>query len=217
MSIFALTVADAARVFAAAASRESPPTRPRAALLDRARLQGTFAFAIPRRDQLEFHGDARAAQAFDAAVDRIAVLGGVASEIDFAPWRTVAAMLYEGPHVAERHAGIRAFFDAHPDALDPTVRNIVAGACGYSATDLFEAQALLDDRRSALAPLWDDVDVLVVPTAPTIYTIADIEADAGRAQPPTRRVYQLRQPARSRRDRCARRRCATTACRSASR
>ncbi|MET0204118.1 MAG: allophanate hydrolase [Casimicrobiaceae bacterium] len=176
VSIFALTVADAARVFAAAASRESPATRPRAALLDRARLQGTFAFAIPRRDQLEFHGDARAAQAFDAAVDRIAVLGGVASEIDFAPWRTVAAMLYEGPHVAERHAGIRAFFDAHLDALDPTVRNIVAGACGYSATDLFEAQALLDDRRSALAPLWDACDVLVVPTAPTIYTIADIEA-----------------------------------------
>jgi allophanate hydrolase len=139
-------------------------------------LQGTFAFAIPRRDQLEFHGDALSAQAFDAAVDRIAVLGGVASEIDFAPWRAVAAMLYEGPHVAERHAGIRAFFDAHPDALDPTVRDIVAGARGYCATDVFEAQALLDERRDALAPLWDECDVLVVPTAPTIYTIAEVGA-----------------------------------------
>ena len=172
VSIFALTVADAARAFAATADRG-----PRAAQLDRARLHGTFAFAVPRRDQLEFFGDARAAHAFDGAVDRLSRLGGVGSEIDFAPWRETAAMLYEGPHVAERHAAIRAFFDARPDALDPTVRAIVTGARAFSATDLFAAQAALDDRRRALTALFDACDVLVVPTAPTIYRIADVQAD----------------------------------------
>ena len=104
-------------------------------------------------------------------------MGGIAREIDFAPWRAVAAMLYEGPHVAERHAAIRAFFDAQPDALDPTVRGIVAGARGYSATDAFVAEGRLAEMKAALAPLWRNVDVLVVPTAPTIYTIAEVEAE----------------------------------------
>ena len=175
VSIFALTVADAARVFAATARQVRE--RPRPVQLDRARLHAAFAFAIPRRGQLEFHGDVRAARAFDAAVERMTSLGGAIGEIDFAPWRAVASMLYEGPHVAERHAGIRAFFDARPDALDPTVRDIVAGARSFCATDVFEAQARLDERRRALASLWEACDVLVVPTAPTIYTIAAVESD----------------------------------------
>jgi allophanate hydrolase len=177
VSIFALTVADAARVFAAAARWETRTARLRASALDRARLHDAFAFAVPRRDQLEFFGDARAAKAFDTAVDRMTLQGGVATEIDFAPWRAVAAMLYDGPHVAERHAGIREFFDARSDAIDPTVREIVAGARRYSATDLFEARARLDERQRELAPLFDACDVLVVPTAPTIYTIAEVQSD----------------------------------------
>ncbi len=83
-----------------------------------------------------------------AAVARLAALGGIAREIDFAPWRAVAAMLYEGPRVAERHAAIRAFFDAQPDALDPTVRSIVAGARRFSATDAFVAEARLADDEA---------------------------------------------------------------------
>ena len=31
--------------------------------------------------------------------------------------------------------------------------------------------------KAALAPLWRNVDVLVVPTAPTIYTIAEVVAE----------------------------------------
>ena len=177
VSIFALTVADAARVFAAAARFDVRDPCARALPLDRPRLRVPFVFAVPRRDQREFYGDQRAAAAFADATDRLTAMGGVAREIDYAPWRAVAAMLYEGPHVAERHAAIRAFFDAQPDALDPTVRGIVAGARRFSATDAFVAEGRLAEMKAALAPLWRNFDVLVVPTAPTIYTIAEVVAE----------------------------------------
>ena len=173
VSIFALTVPDAARVFAAAA-RCDPHGR--ALALAPVRAGDAFRFAVPRREHLEFYGDAAAAAGFAAAVERLHALGGTPCEIDFAPWRAVAAMLYDGPHVAERHAAVRAFFDAHPDAVDATVRGIIAGARRFSATDAFVAQARVVEMRSRLARAWDDFDVLVVPTAPTTYTIAEVEA-----------------------------------------
>jgi allophanate hydrolase len=169
VSIFALTVADAARVFAAASTRIVP--------LDRPRLATGFRFAVPRPDQREFHGDDPSAAAFAASVRRLQALGGTPVEIDFAPWRAVAAMLYEGPQVAERHAGIRAFFDAHPDALDPTVRDIMAGAARFSATDVYVANARLAEAQAALAAEWSTFDVLVVPTASRSYTIAEVAAE----------------------------------------
>jgi allophanate hydrolase len=175
VSIFALTVDDAARMFAAAAVHDRLDPASRAVPLD-GPLPQAFRFAMPRARDLEFYGDAAAAHAFDDATARLGRLGGAGQVIDFAPWRGVAAMLYEGPHVAERHAGIRAFFDANAAAVDPTVRAIVAGGARYSATDVLEAQATLATLRVELARLWDEVDVLVVPSVPTTYAIAEVQA-----------------------------------------
>jgi allophanate hydrolase len=175
VSIFALTVADAARVFAAARGADDSPGR--ALPLDRPFLRDRFVFATPQREQLEFYGDAVSAAAFTTALQRVSALGGAAREIDFAPWRAVASMLYDGPHVAERHAGIRRFFDTEPDSLDPTVRGIIAGARRYSATDVFVADGRLDEMKATLARMWNTIDVLVVPTAPTTYTIAEVQAE----------------------------------------
>ncbi|MBS0320896.1 MAG: allophanate hydrolase [Proteobacteria bacterium] len=170
VSIFALTVADATRVFDVAAER------PHAAV-DAPSLAHAFRFAMPAARDLAFYGDAVAERAFAAAVARLRTLGGVPVEIDFAPWRAVASMLYEGAHVAERHAGIRAFFDAHEEDVEPTVRKIIADGRRYSATDVFVAEATLAAARARLAPLWSTFDVLVVPTAPTFYTLAAVAAD----------------------------------------
>ena len=177
VSIFALTVADAARVFAAALKPDPQDASGRALLLDRPRLRDHFVFAVPQREHCEFYGDAASAAAFAAASDTLTGLGGASREIDFAPWRAVAATLYDGPRLAERHAAIRKFFDAQPDALDPTVRGIVAGARRFSATDAFVADARLAEMKTSLARIWETIDVMVVPTAPTVYTIADVLAE----------------------------------------
>lgn len=176
VSIFALTVADAARVFAAAARVDARDPWGRLLPLDCPRIYGEFVFALPRRDQQEFYGDAHSVAQFETAIERLTAMGGIAREIDFDPWRAVAAMLYEGPRVSERHSAIRAFFDTRPDALDPAVRAIIAGAQRFSATDVFDADARLGELKAALADLWQSVDVLLVPTAPTRYSIAEVQA-----------------------------------------
>ncbi|MFO1313284.1 MAG: allophanate hydrolase [Burkholderiales bacterium] len=171
VSVFALTVDDAARAVAAML-----PARTSVAL-DAPGLGASFTVAVPRASQREHFGDRVAQASFEVALDRLAALGARVHEIDFSPWQEAAALLYEGPRVAERHAAIRAFFDAQPDAIHPAVRAIIAGGRRFTASDAYAAEARLVTIATQLAQVWDDCDVFAVPSAPTIYTIAQLEAD----------------------------------------
>jgi allophanate hydrolase len=177
VSIFAMTVPDAARVFAVTSAFDDQDPCSRRLSLCPHRFPSPFRFGVPGPSQRNFDGDDDAAAAFEVAIARLTALGGTAVAVDLSPWQAVAAMLYEGPWVAERHAAIREFFDAQPDALDPNVSRIIAGASRYTATDVFAATARLGAMQVALRSLWKTFDVLLVPTAPTAYTIAAIQAD----------------------------------------
>ena len=56
------------------------------------------------------------------------------------------------------------------------MRSIIAAGKGYSAADVFEAQTELRRLSQQLNGLWDAVDILFVPTAPTHYSIQDMRA-----------------------------------------
>ena len=177
LSIFALTVADAVCVFDASRRLDRADPYARALPLARARIAVPFRFGVPAPNQLEFFGDEAAAFAFHDAVERLRSLGGEPVALDFAPWQEAAALLYEGPWVAERHAAIQRHFDTQPETVDPTVAAIIAGASRFSATDAFVAQARLAALHQAIEAVWPQIDALVVPTAPTIYRIADVQKD----------------------------------------
>ncbi|MBL8385607.1 MAG: allophanate hydrolase [Burkholderiales bacterium] len=174
VSIFALSVADARAVLqvvagfdeADAYARRAGPGRP----IGRRPVLG-----VPRTP--EFFGDAEQAARFDAAVAHAQRLGATVREIDFAPLHEAAALLYQGPWVAERQAAIGDFMREHAAAMDPTVRAVIGQAAGYTAADAFRAQYRLEEIRRAVAPLWSEVEALMVPTAPTIYTIEAVNAD----------------------------------------
>jgi len=180
VSIFALTAADAAAVLRCAAAFDAAdPFSRRAPAAGSVGLAG-FAgrrFGVPRRDQLEFFGNRNAAELFDAALARLARLGATRIEIDFEPFLTAARLLYDGPWVAERYLAIRDFVERRPDALHPATRAIIGGATKHSAIDAFGAYYRLKALRRETAPVWDAVDVLVTPTAGTIYRIAEVEAE----------------------------------------
>jgi allophanate hydrolase len=89
----------------------------------------------------------------------------------------VAHLLYEGPWVAERYAAVQTIIERQPEAMDATVRRIVAGATGFDAVDAFRARYALEDLRRSIAPLWRDIDVLMVPTTPTCPTRAAVAAE----------------------------------------
>ena len=175
VSVFTLTVPDAVAVLEAARGYDPEDPWSRELQLSAPRLPERFTFALP--EQLEFHGDAHAMHAFNEAVDRLEGLGGKAVRIDFSLYLEAAALLYEGPWVAERLAAIRPFFEKHPDQVHPVVRKIIEGGAKHSAADLFAGLTRIEALKKAAAQLWKRADVMVVPTAPTAYTIEEVLAE----------------------------------------
>ncbi len=132
-------------------------------------------FGLP--SQLPFFGDGQAEDAFQHAVARLVGMGGTPVTVDFEPLAQAAALLYESALVAERYAAIRPFFDAHEAEVMEPVRSIIAAGRQYSAADLCAAQTQLRALGQQAAAMWSQIDTLLVPTAPTHYTIAAMPAD----------------------------------------
>jgi allophanate hydrolase len=177
VSIFALTADDAARVYGVAAAFDPEDSYSRA-IRSLAGLAGSgFRFGVPRASQLEFFGDAEYARLFTAAIHRLESLGGRRVEIDFEPFLATARLLYEGPWVAERYCAVGAFLERQPDSVFPVTRQIIASGRDATAADAFRAQYRLMELRRAAERVWAEMDVLVTPTAGTIYRIAGVDAD----------------------------------------
>jgi len=180
VSLFAATCSDAHRVWRAAKGLDERDPYSRApGPGDEAApwAGGEFRFGVPAEGQLEFFGDQEYAGLYQAAVARLEQLGGSKVEIDFSIFRTAAELLYSGPWVAERLAAIQPFFEAHATEMNPVVAAIIGGARRYTAVDAFEAEYRLRTLRQAAELEWQRMDVLVVPSAPTIYTHEQIAAD----------------------------------------
>jgi allophanate hydrolase len=177
ISIFALTCADAKTVFKVAERFDGADSYARTQRVQQRGPAAAFRCGIPSIATREFCRDHDAAQQFDAACARARELGGELMEIDLQPFLDVAALLYGGPWVAERYAAIRAFFDKRSDAMLPVIRKVIGEAAKYSAADAFEAGYRLAALRRQTEALWESIDCLLVPTAPTIYTISEVEAD----------------------------------------
>jgi allophanate hydrolase len=115
--------------------------------------------------------------AWRKACDRAAELGATLVPLDFGPLHDVARLLYEGPWVAERYAVVQALLDAKPEALDATVAAVIGRARGFSAVDAFRAQYALRHAQKTSAAIWQDVDALMVPTAPRHPRFGEVAAD----------------------------------------
>jgi len=180
ISVFANTCWDARAVWQAARGLDSsdPYSRTAAPGEDAAAWSGgQFRFGVPAPAQLEFFGDAAAAELFSKAIAALEALGGEKVEIDFAPFRAAADLLYSGPWVSERTAAIEPFLDAHADDMQPTVRGIIAGGKSHTAVASFQAGYKLQELRAKSMIEWAKMDVLLLPTTGTTYTIEDVLKD----------------------------------------
>ncbi|SDP93901.1 allophanate hydrolase [Rhodoferax sp. OV413] len=175
VSIFARTVATAASVLQAAIGYDPLDPYSRALNLASQALPAQFRFGVP--SELAFFGDSLAEAAFQQAIQRLRDMGGTPVAIDYAPLAGAAALLYDSALVTERYAAVRSFFDAHADQVVEPVRSILAAGRGYSAADVYEAQVKLRAYGQQAAAMWSGIDLLLVPTAPTHYTIAAMQAD----------------------------------------
>jgi len=177
VSIFALTADDAARVCAVAEGydRADAYSRPIDAADTPNLASGPFRFGIPRADQLEFFDDSEYARLFFDSVKRLEQLGGQCVEIDFTPFRSAARLLYDGAWIAERYDAVGEFIERRPESVHPITRQLILASGSLTAADAFRSLHRLADARRAAAEAWGDIDVLITPTAGTIYKIADVE------------------------------------------
>jgi allophanate hydrolase len=125
----------------------------------------------------EFFGNAEVEKLYDAAIENIRSLGATIVPFNYAPFREAAALLYEGPWVAERLAAVEEFFASNEADFDPTVRAIIGGARGKTAVEAFKGKYRLEELRRISEAEWAKADVLLLPTSPTTYTVAAMQAD----------------------------------------
>lgn len=180
IAIFALTAPDALEVLDICAARDpadvfarTPPAVPARTSCDR----GPFTFAAPRADQRQFFGNADAQALFDEALRELARMGGRATEVDYEAFLEVNEFLFNGPWLAERLVSLKSFIRDNPQAIHPVTREIILGGAAYSAADMVAGVHRLKELRGRISRQFDGIDVLVVPTAGTIYRVREIEAD----------------------------------------
>jgi allophanate hydrolase len=180
VSVFALNSVDAGKVLGVARGLDASDwssREPRSGVGAAPWLPGPFRFGVLPAAQREFFGDTAAADLYAAAITRLESLNGQSREIDFTPFRAAAQLLYSGPWVAERLAAIEPFLRDHAEDMHPVVRNIISGATKHSAVDTFRAAYRLEELKRVADAEWARMDVLLLPTTGTTYTIEQVAAD----------------------------------------
>ena len=78
--------------------------------------------------------------------------------------------------MAERYVEFGDFLRDNPEAALPVVADIINGGERFSAGDVFRAQYRLAELKAVVGRLFEEVDVVVLPTIGTTFTIEDVLA-----------------------------------------
>lgn len=187
VSVFALTTADATRVLGL---MQGPGDEP---VLKQVTMRAPWLGSCSRRLRVgipRVHGcnvELGYADAFENAVARLQAMGVEVVAMDMEPLHRVARLLYDGPWVAERYAVVKELMDHKPTAIDPVVREVIGKARSFDARQAFEGRYQLASLAHEAERTWTEVDVLMVPTAPTCPTFDEL------AQAPVVRNSELGQ------------------------
>jgi len=173
VSLFATTVAGtllAARVAAGFDPRDPYSRPPPAHALAPTATPRGFRFGTPSHAALA-DCPPETLRLFEQSAGNLEALGGRRVVIDYEPFQAAAALLYDGPWVAERLAALGGFFARHPASIHPAVRHVIEAGARFSAVDAFQGQYRLAGLVRAADQQWRHMDVMLLPTAPDLPTI----------------------------------------------
>jgi allophanate hydrolase len=177
-SVFSLTVDDAMTALRAMAGPDGTDLYSRnTPLAEMSTFPAHLRLGMPRSGQLIFFGDKASEAAYGEALKRWTALGATLVEFDLEPFYETARLLYEWPWVAERYLVIRDLLASSPDAIHPVTREIIVAGSRPSAADSFAALYLLQALRKTSERAFAGLDALVLPTAPTVYSTAQVLAN----------------------------------------
>jgi allophanate hydrolase len=173
VSIFAPTVATAQLALAAAGAADGDDPYRRVRPSAAPGPVGRLGVADP--DQLKLTKEGHTM--WRAALDRLAATGVAIETVDIADLLAAGELLYSGALVAERYAAIGEFVAAHPDQVDPVVRDIVLRAASVPAYRLAADLHRLAGIRRRSAHLFEAVDAVALPTTPEHPLVSYVEID----------------------------------------
>lgn len=181
VSIFALNHSDARYILAIAAAEDIEDDYSRSAPWcgngKAERLPENWTFGVPENSELDFFGNEDFRKAFDKAVSIFEKTGGKKVSISFSPFLEAARLLYEGPWVFERYEAVGKFIEEHPDSIHPVTRSIIAPKRIPHPSEVFTGFHRLQGKKKIADREFSKVDVLLTPTAGTIYRTGEVEKD----------------------------------------
>jgi allophanate hydrolase len=178
ISVFAHTTDDCSALLAVMTGFDpADPYSRRRPLSKPSNVPPHLRIGVPQVGQRLFFGDRRSAADYDAALDRLTRLGATIIEINIEPLYETARLLYEGPWLAERYLATRNFIASAPQTMHPVTREILTGGARISAVDAFTSFHQLEHLRRVVQLMFEKIDALALPTAPTLYTVDHILGD----------------------------------------
>lgn len=176
VSIFTLTVHDAAIVLRIAETdtqtRLHEPSFHNLPAQRRLAFSSPLRVAVPKTPVLTSEDYQ---QSYAEALQHARSLGWALVPKDLQPLHEIAALLYDGPWVAERFSILKPLLERGADDIDPAVRAVVTKASQFTALDAFESRYALQALSVAAQDILSDVDALFLPTAPQHPTIAQLQ------------------------------------------
>jgi allophanate hydrolase len=177
VSIFSNTVEDGRQVLSIIEGYDPADPYSRIRPAQPPRVASPFAYGRLSPGDIETFGMPECADLYEQACARLSALGGRPVPVDFAPFIEAGKMLFSGPWIAERVSAIRNLIDIEQGSLLDVTRNVLRSAGQFSAADVFAAQHRLLKLRREVLLAFDQFGMLIVPTTPRPYTIAEMNAD----------------------------------------
>lgn len=140
---------------------------------------GGFKFGVPPASALSQCNEAYQTE-FSESVERLKRAGGIPQEVDWTPFEEGSNLLYEASLVQERIASIGPDFIVNNlHTFQPAIKQIYTAALN---NDVKPWQVFQDQHKQAqctreAAKIFQEIDVLLVPTTVTHPTVAEMEVD----------------------------------------
>lgn len=141
--------------------------------------QSTFTFGVPPRSALDECTEMYQ-KLFADAVERLQRAGGIAKDLDWTPFKGASDLLYDASLVQERVACLGAeFLATNLDKLHPATKELYAAALSKDVKpwEVFRDLHLQAKYTRDAAKIFEDVDVLLVPSTTCHPKIAEMEKD----------------------------------------
>lgn len=134
-------------------------------------LPGSLLFAVP--SEINWYGDTKAANAWDATLQCLQSWGALFSPMDFSPMDELSQMLYQTAWIAERNATMGDFVDEYSKEVDPTVAKIITQGKKFTAVDMCHAEYRRAELGLKIRNAIGGYTALLVPTVSRFPTVRE--------------------------------------------